>query len=132
MSFEHQAVFKKGVEMKTILVIDDEEHMRNVFSKLVAKMGFNVITAETGTIGIELVKKQQPDCVFLDIMLPDMHGSEVYRQLREIQKGIKIFLVSGDEHEIHKLHILDFASADGYLVKPFFTEDIKKLLDTLK
>jgi two-component system, OmpR family, alkaline phosphatase synthesis response regulator PhoP len=118
--------------MKTVLVIDDEEHMRKEFSSLVSKMGYNVITAENGTAGIELVKAQKPDCVFLDIMLPDMNGGEVYRQIKEIDKGMRIFLVSGDEHEIHKLHILDFASADGYLVKPFFPQDIKKLLDSLK
>ena len=118
--------------MKTVLIIDDEEDMRKYLGKLITRLGFNVLTAEDGKTGIELCKSEKADCVFLDIKLPDANGNEIFKSIKEIDDKTKVFIVSGDAHEVHKMHILDMASADAYLVKPFSLDEIAGLLEGIK
>jgi two-component system chemotaxis response regulator CheY len=113
--------------MKTVLLIDDEEFMLTHFARLIKKMGFEVVATNNGPEGVELYKKIKPDGVFLDIMLPEMNGEQVFKAIKEIDADAKICFLSGSEHELKRLSALNLG-ASGYLSKPFLQEDIMKAL----
>jgi CheY-like chemotaxis protein len=66
---------------ETILVIDDEEVMRDVLHTLLAQAGYQVVLAESGSQGLALARKQPFDAAILDVMLPEMGGLEVLEEL---------------------------------------------------
>ena len=69
------------ISMK-ILLIDDEEAILEVFKQALEAANFQVVTALTGNQGMDLTKKEHPDLIFLDQVLPDMNGNEVLQQLK--------------------------------------------------
>ena len=82
---------------KKILVIDDSEFIRNFCSDLLSDSGFTVLEAEAGLEGIELFKNNQISCVILDVMLPDIDGLEVLKELKSIKKEIPVVLTTGED-----------------------------------
>ena len=82
---------------KKILVIDDSEFIRSFCVDLLGDSGFDVLEAETGTKGIELYKKNKITCVILDVMLPDIDGLEVLKQLKKINEDVPIVLTTGED-----------------------------------
>jgi CheY-like chemotaxis protein len=81
--------------MKRILVIDDEEGMRDVFYRLLSSEGYIVETARDGNEGLDKVKKRQFDLSFIDVRMPELNGLETFLQIKKLQPGIKAFLISG-------------------------------------
>lgn len=81
--------------MKRILVIDDEEGMRDVFYRLLSNEGYIVETARDGNEGLDKVKKRQFDLSFIDVRMPELNGLETFLQIKKLQPGIKAFLISG-------------------------------------
>lgn len=65
-----------------VLLVDDEEAILDVFKQALAQANFEVITALTGSEGMDITKKEHPDIIFLDQILPDMNGNEVLQQLK--------------------------------------------------
>jgi two-component system chemotaxis response regulator CheY len=111
------------------LIIDDSPHMRILLSKLLQRNGFvNVDFAVNGVEGVQHIKAQNPDVVFLDAIMPEMDGLAALREIKKIDaQTIVVMTTSLSERE----KVLQFkeAGADYYLLKPF--ED-KKLVDTLQ
>ena len=83
--------------MKKILVIDDSEFIRTFCSDLLGDSGFEVLEAETGKEGISLFKKNSTTCVILDVMLPDMDGLEVLKELKRIDEKVPVVLTTGED-----------------------------------
>ena len=81
--------------MKRILVIDDEEGMRDVFYRLLSNEGYIVETARDGNEGLDKVKKRQFDLSFIDVRMPELNGLETFLQIKKLQPDIKAFLISG-------------------------------------
>lgn len=108
---------------RKILLVDDEIDILNMMETVLNKEGFkNIIKATTGQQAIEVYKKNLPDLIVLDIMLPDFDGYEVCRQIRKISIVPIIFLSAKDE-EIDKL--LSFAlGGDDYITKPFSPKEV--------
>ena len=117
--------------MKDVLIIDDEEYMRQIFARLVARTGLNVLTAPTGSEGISIFKKKKPGLVFLDIMLPGLDGLDVLTILRGVDKDVKIYFISGSDMEIDKFKDMNLNAA-GYFAKPVNVAEIKTILDKYK
>ena len=78
-----------------ILVIDDEDVIRSLFKATLEEQGHEVVTASTGTEGIQYVKQRGFDLVFLDLKLPDTDGAEVFRELRNIRPNIRVTISTG-------------------------------------
>jgi CheY-like chemotaxis protein len=78
---------------KKVLLIDDEKLLRITTSMLLKHHGFEIITAENGEQGIELVYKHTPDTILLDVMMPDMDGWEVLRRLKTDEKTCSIEII---------------------------------------
>ncbi|MCH2224212.1 MAG: response regulator transcription factor [Crocinitomicaceae bacterium] len=105
--------------MKTVLIIDDEEDIRNILEYNLKKDGFQVFTASNGEDGIQLAKESSPDIVLLDVMMPGMDGIEVCEILRSTHETSKLricFLTARNE-DYSQIAGLD-AGADDYVSKP--------------
>ena len=83
--------------MSKVLVIDDFEFIRDFCTDLFSEAGLEVIEADSGEMGIEKFKKEHPDCVILDLLLPGIDGIEVLRQIREINNEVPVIIMTGDD-----------------------------------
>ncbi len=90
---------KKPEQPKKIVLVDDNPVIRRLYTRLFQKAGFNILTAENGTEGYEMILAEEPDAAVIDYHLPDITGLEICRQIREDENGIKImlFLFTADE-----------------------------------
>src|SRR5512133_2182709 len=112
-----------------ILVIDDDEGMTELLSLLLAPASSEIITASSGPEGIELVKKQAPDVIILDLMMPEMNGWFVCKQIREFG-DTPILILSAMDAPGMVAQALD-VGADDYLVKPVSSGTLIAHLNTL-
>ena len=100
-----------------VLVIEDELQIRRFLHSSLTAHSYELLEASTGQEGLVQAAQRQPDCVILDLGLPDMEGIEVLRQIRSwSQVPIVVLTARGQEQE--KITLLD-AGADDYLTKPF-------------
>ena len=135
---EEGAVLRPTVEWAmgegTILVIEDEEPLVELFKQILEKLGYRVLLARTGKGAVELAKTfdGQIDLALLDIKLPDMDGGRVYPLIMKTRPDLKVIVCSG--YSIHgpAQDILD-AGAEGFIQKPFsiapFAEKLKEVLE---
>ena len=87
---------RKSVGTKaTILVVDDEEVIRELFKETLEELGHRVIAVESGFEGLELVKKQDFDLVFLDLKMPGMVGDDFFGRLKAIKPRLPVTIISG-------------------------------------
>ena len=105
--------------METILIIDDEDDIREILSYNLTKEGFKTLEASNGKDGIELAKKHLPNLVILDVMMPEMDGIEVCEQLRADSKtsNIAVCFLTARSEDYSQIAGLD-AGADDYVSKP--------------
>lgn len=103
--------------MTRILIIEDEESYRDATSFMLAKEGFEVLTAADGTEGLAIYDKQGADLVLLDLMMPGIPGVEVCKQLRA-RGNVAMVMVTARDSEVDKVVGLELG-ADDYVTKPF-------------
>jgi len=108
--------------MPTILVVDDDAHIREVVQYALEREGFSVELAENGALGLARAERGDVDLVVLDIMMPEMDGVEVCRRLRAAGSVPIIFLSSKGE-EVDRIVGLELGG-DDYLAKPFSPREL--------
>jgi len=110
---------------ETILVVDDEEVIRDVARRILCAAGYTVLTAENGVQAVELFRqrREEIDLVILDMIMPEMSGEETFTRLREIDPQVRTLLSSGYSQEGRAEHILK-AGVRGFLQKPYTIEDV--------
>ncbi|MEG0012840.1 MAG: response regulator transcription factor [Cellulosilyticaceae bacterium] len=113
------------MEKKTVLAIDDEEHILELLTYNLEASGFVVYTATTVKQGKEILEKQNIDTILLDIMLSDMDGVTALRQFKtdEKTKWIPVIMVTAKSEEIDKIIGLELG-ADDYISKPFSVREL--------
>lgn len=79
----------------TVLVVDDDSALQNIFKQFLKKAGFGRVVVGTGAEAISCASKQKFDLVFLDLQLPDMSGDEVYKKIKEIHPELPIVIITG-------------------------------------
>jgi DNA-binding response OmpR family regulator len=102
---------------KTVLVVEDEASLASTLSYNFRKNGYNVVTAADGLAGLQAARREQPDVIVLDLMLPRMDGLEVCRRLRA-DSDVPILMLTAKSEETDRVVGLELG-ADDYLVKPF-------------
>jgi DNA-binding response OmpR family regulator len=106
----------------TILVVDDEPSLRDALSYTLRKEGYQVELAANGNEALRLARRQRPDAVVLDVMLPGIDGLQVCRTLRA-ESTVPILLLSAKGEEIDRVVGLELG-ADDYLAKPFAMREL--------
>ena len=100
-----------------ILVVDDEPQILRFLGTSLKAHGYEVLEAATGGEGVELARQEQPDLIILDLGLPDIDGTDVLAQVREMS-SVPVIVLSAREGETDKVGALDLG-ADDYVTKPF-------------
>ena len=118
-------------KQKTILVVDDSLTTLFLIKKMLEKRGYNIIQAKTGQESLDIVKKQTPDLVLLDIMLPDIPGDTVFFQLKESYPKIKVILISSLALSERTIDDLIGAGLVGFMRKPLTEEELLKKLNSV-
>lgn len=109
--------------MSKILIVDDEPYMRILMEQALEDFidkGVTIFTAEDGIKAIEVIKKEKPDLVFLDVMMPEMDGYDVCSKVKKDAelKNIYIVLLTARGQEIDKKMGVE-CGANDYITKPF-------------
>jgi len=102
---------------KKILIIDDEAKIVEICQDYLKAAGFQVVTALDGDIGMEKARKEKPDLILLDLMLPGIDGLDICRELRK-ESNTPIIMLTARVEETDKLIGLEIG-ADDYITKPF-------------
>ena len=104
----------------SVLVIEDEEHIRNILKYNLHLDGFDVSVAEDGRKGLELARQVKPDVILLDWMMPEMNGLEVLSQLKKDSEteNIPVFMLTAKAMRNDLVQALQHG-ADDYIAKPF-------------
>jgi DNA-binding response OmpR family regulator len=109
--------------MQTIVVIDDDESLRDTIGVLLEQEGFRAVQSADGRSGYESAIMLKPDLVLVDLRLPGMSGIEICKQLRAAEVKTPIIVLSAMGDEVDKVLLLEIG-ADDYIVKPFGTREL--------
>ncbi|MFT3962661.1 response regulator [Propionivibrio sp.] len=111
--------------VKTILVVDDSPTERHVLSELLTSNGYQIITAENGEEGVEKAKKELPDLILMDVVMPGLNGYQATRTLTrdETTKHIPIIVCTSKGQETDRIWGLRQGALD-YIVKPVDADDL--------
>lgn len=114
----------------SILIVDDQQPMRLLLAGILRSLDFHEVRqAASGRRALELARADRPDIVFLDLMMPDMHGLDVLEALRAHRQGDEIFVIiqtgSATKENVERAVEL---GVGAILVKPYNVEQIKKTL----
>ena len=107
---------------RRVLVVDDEESVRELIQLYLTKEGFEVVSAREGREALRLNAERHPDLIILDLMLPGLDGWEVCRQLRGISR-VPIIMLTARSEEVDRIVGLELG-ADDYVVKPFSPREL--------
>ena len=108
-----------------ILVVDDEPDLLELVRFNLSQAGYEVETAETGAEGFEKARRRRPDLLVLDVMLPDLPGTEVCRRVRSDEElaGLPVLMLTARSEEIDRVVGLELG-ADDYVTKPFSPREL--------
>lgn len=120
-------------QAKRVVCIEDEPEMIDLVRLILGRKGFNVIGANGGIEGLETVRREEPDLVLLDLMMPDMDGWEVYQQMKadDVLRDIPVVVVTAKAQSIDKVLGLHIAKVDDYITKPFGPQELLESVEKI-
>ena len=103
-----------------VLIIDDDELVRMTFKSIISRAGYTIFEADNGSKGLDLFKKEKPQVVVTDILMPDKEGLETITEMREFNSDAKIIAISGggSTNNMSFLQLAKEVGADHTLSKP--------------
>jgi two-component system alkaline phosphatase synthesis response regulator PhoP len=107
---------------QTILVVDDEARIVKLVRDYLERAGFDVLTASDGKTALQMARREQPDLIVLDLMLPGVDGLDVCRRLRR-ESGVPIIMLTARVEEADRVVGLELG-ADDYVTKPFSPREL--------
>ena len=112
-----------------ILVVDDDPEIVTMLSARLTKRGYKVSTANDGHRALELAKREKPDLVLLDVMMPGKSGWEVARALKQdpVTEGVKIVMLTAIGEKTNEI-TAPIYGADAHVDKPFEFEKLEKVI----
>ena len=111
--------------MATILVVDDERDLQNLLDFNLRQAGFETVLASTGEQALQAVRRRVPDLVLLDLMLPDLPGTEICRQVKSDPRtrAVPVVMLTARGEELDRVVGFELG-ADDYVVKPFSMREL--------
>jgi len=106
--------------MNTILLIDDDPTIQEVFSQFLTGQGYEVLQAENGKLGMKMLEEQKPDLIITDILMPEMDGLEILLLIRKMHEDIPVIAISGGMRSlpVNFLHQAKLFGASHVFEKP--------------
>jgi CheY-like chemotaxis protein len=120
--------------MKKILCIEDESQMIDLIRLILENKGYQVLGAEGGQQGLDMMRAEQPDLILLDLMMPEMDGGDVFHHMKEEVdlRDIPVIVVTAKAAPIDKVLWMNVAKVQDYVTKPFgpreLVESVEKVL----
>ena len=108
--------------MEKILVVDDEENIRNIIKKYAVFEGYDVYEAEDGIEAVNLCRQNNYDIIIIDIMMPELDGFSACREIKK-EKDIPVIMLSARGEEFDRIHGFE-TGTDDYVVKPFSPKEL--------
>lgn len=110
-----------------ILIVDDDQHIRRLYKEELEEDGYEVVIASTGAEAMELFERENPDLVTLDILMPDVDGIKILRQMKEKKPRIPIIMSTAYDYRD------DFAvwASEAYIVKSAELTELKETIRKL-
>jgi DNA-binding response OmpR family regulator len=118
------------VDKQKILVVDDEKKIAAVLKAYLEQDGFAVITAADGPEALNLARREEPDLIILDLMLPNLSGEEVCHRLRQEGSRIPVIMLTAKTAVEDRVHGLGLG-ADDYVLKPFSPQELLARVKTI-
>ena len=106
-----------------VLLAEDDDNIRNGLSDILASEGYQTIPARNGREALDLFRREQPDFVCLDIMMPGMNGYDVCKAIRADDPRVPLVFITAKSEEIDKVLGLELG-ADDFIVKPFGVKEV--------
>jgi DNA-binding response OmpR family regulator len=120
--------------LKRVIYFEDENDMVELVRIILGREGYAVEGVREGQVGLQAIKKELPDLILLDLMMPDMDGWEIFRQIKndEAIMNIPIIVITAKAQTVDKVLGLEIAKVDDYISKPFrpheLVERVEKVL----
>jgi two-component system response regulator VicR len=113
-------------QSKRLAYIEDEAEMIDLVRLILGRRGYSVLGANGGREGLDLVRKELPDLILLDLMMPDMDGWDVYHQIKseDLTRDIPVIVITAKAQDIDKILGLRVAKVEDYISKPFSPQEL--------
>ncbi len=112
---------------KKVLVVDDDQVIRDLIISFLSFSGYEVSGAENGREGLDMVMEQPPDLIISDIHMPQMNGFQLLKEVKEINPDLPVIFITGYAH-LRRFFSDQNARADGFLEKPFNLDTLNNLV----
>ncbi|MBI3359964.1 MAG: response regulator [Chloroflexi bacterium] len=124
---------KKAASQKTVVCIEDDRDFLDLIRLMLNDANLKVITALGGQAGLEAIRQNHPDLVLLDLMMPDMHGWEVYMKMRadEQSSNIPVIVVTALATQYDRSFGLRVAKVADYITKPFMASHLRERIQAV-
>lgn len=122
-------------QKRKILIVDDDDSLRNALKDKINQEGFDALTASDGEEGLKIGIKEKPDLILLDVFMPKINGIKMLKKLREDEWGehVPVLLLSNDDDPEHIRETLKDNATDYLIKSDWGLEDIiKKIKETLR
>ena len=114
---------KEVRNMTKILIVDDEEKIRNMIVKYAVHEGFQTEEACNGAIAVDLCEKNEYDLVIMDIMMPELDGFSAVKEIKQFKPDLPFIMLSALGEEFDRIHGFD-VGVDDYVIKPFSCKEL--------
>jgi two-component system response regulator VicR len=114
-----------------IVYIEDDLEMIDLVTMILSRRGYQIQGAHGGRQGLDLVQREPPDLILLDLMMPDLDGWELYQQLKANEKtrDIPVIIITAKAQAIDRVLGLHIAKVDDYISKPFRPQELVDSID---
>jgi two-component system response regulator VicR len=118
---------------RRIVYIEDDLEMIDLVTMILSRRGYQIQGAHGGRQGLDLVQREPPDLILLDLMMPDLDGWELYQQLKANEKtrDIPVIIVTAKAQAIDRVLGLHIAKVDDYISKPFRPQELVDSIDRI-
>jgi two-component system, OmpR family, response regulator VicR len=118
---------------RNVVYIEDDQEMIDLVVLILSRRGYMVKGAGNGRVGLDMIFKEPPDLILLDLMMPGMDGWEVYQQIKanEMTRAIPVIIVTAKAQAIDRVLGLHIAKVDDYIAKPFRPQELLDSIDAV-
>ncbi|MFH1860848.1 MAG: response regulator [bacterium] len=116
---------------KKVLIVDDEVHIRRIIAEKIRNEGYTIFTAENGQEAVDIAKKEKPDLIIMDIMMPVMNGIEAIKILKQDpdMANTHIFVLTAMEFGETEKEIVSIVGASNVITKPFSPKELLNIIN---